>query len=121
MILSAAAAVAPAAGAGVPGKILAADPSEFRRLFNRQPFAIGHSLAASGLFTLESLEQATEALIKAGKGFRVHVRDAQKGLDTHFDDIAPRQRTATMFQGLEAANAWIGSMMSAMSTGGTRS
>ena len=107
MILSSAAADAPAGGSGVPGKVLDADPSEFQRLFNRQPFAIGHSLAASGLFTLESLERATEALIKAGKGFRVHVRDAQKGLDTHFDDIPTRQRTPTMFRELEAANAWI--------------
>jgi hypothetical protein len=93
--------------AQTPVPILRPDPAQFRRDFCRAPFAFQHALAESGLFSLASLERATDALIRSGKAFRVLVRDAQGGLDTRFDDIPERQRSASMFERLESSNAWI--------------
>jgi hypothetical protein len=87
--------------------VLRPDPQRFRQDFCRRPFAFSHALAESGLFTLSSLEGAADALIKAGKEFRVLVRDAQDGLSTRFDDIPERKRPSRLFEQVESANAWI--------------
>ncbi len=51
--------------------------------------------------------ECAERLQAAGKGFRFHVRDAQRRLDVRLDEPRQRDRVPSAFLELEQGDAWV--------------
>jgi hypothetical protein len=90
------------------GRLLPADPVEFRAKFNRDSFAFRHALAGHELFTIPRLAGLAERILQSGTPARFSVFDASKtGAGTKFHQMAHREKVADTVRRLEDGGVWM--------------
>lgn len=97
----------PTAGGDRPPPLLAASPTEFQQSFNRMPFTLRHSLAASHLFELPRLTQLAQRMLQRGDTKNFVALGGQSAADTRFSAMAPQERLAGAVSGLAGNSSWL--------------
>ncbi|MGO8858429.1 MAG: cupin-like domain-containing protein [Steroidobacteraceae bacterium] len=96
--------VAPSAG----GRLLSAQPLEFRQKFNVKPFQFKHTFANSPLFSLSHLAVVAERMLARGDLEKFVARSAKTALcDARFKDMPLKAKMAETVGQLAESKIWL--------------
>lgn len=95
----------PVAGSG---RVLVAQPAEFKQKYNLQPFEFQHTLANSPLFTLPRLAAVAERMLSRGDLQKFVARSGKSALaDAKFKDMPLQAQLSETVRQLADANVWL--------------
>lgn len=88
-------------------RVLVADPATVRECHGRRPFALGHTLVSSGLFTISRMASVAERMIATGRENRFTLCEGGKETGAKLGDMRLVKPFAAAVAQLENSNSWL--------------